>query len=355
MVVKAHNDNGRGSKAVAVVGAAGNIGKKLISALVADSRFDKIIAIDRRFVYFESDKIEFHKVDVVRDCFSELLLECDSLVYLVEDSKRRSNLAVAVNAMRNTLQEMDKARCRHMVFLSSALVYGAYNNNPIPITEKHEPIPIFALAHNRVKMSLERTLNKWSEKSKGENTLCILRPTTTVSESMSWISESLRTATSIRGEDIDSPVQYLHIEDLISSLILATSQKLNSVYNVAADGWIGADAFRELSPDPEDKVLSGRLRAISSRLYDWFFKDKVSEELEPYIAHPWVIANDKLKSEGWNPQFSNEESYIIGEPIPKWQKFIKNNRQEVSLGFTGLVLISTLWGLVRFVRRFFLR
>jgi hypothetical protein len=28
----------------------------------------------------------------------------------------------------------------------------------------------------------------------------------------------------------------------------------------------------------------------------------------PYLVHPWVIANDKLKAEGWTPSRTNEEA-----------------------------------------------
>ncbi len=39
----------------------------------------------------------------------------------------------------------------------------------------------------------------------------------------------------------------------------------------------------------------------------------------PYLMHPWVIANDRLKATGWAPQHSNEEAILDGIdalPVP---------------------------------------
>ena len=33
--------------------------------------------------------------------------------------------------------------------------------------------------------------------------------------------------------------------------------------------------------------------------------------LDPYVRHPWVVANDRLRSTGWRPLHSNEEALVI--------------------------------------------
>ncbi|HUV11241.1 MAG TPA: hypothetical protein VMX12_09695, partial [Acidimicrobiia bacterium] len=32
----------------------------------------------------------------------------------------------------------------------------------------------------------------------------------------------------------------------------------------------------------------------------------------PYLQHPWVVANDRLKAIGWRPQHTNEEAVRAG-------------------------------------------
>ena len=45
-------------------------------------------------------------------------------------------------------------------------------------------------------------------------------------------------------------------------------------------------------------------------------------EALPYLTHPWVIANDRLRTEGWAPRHTNEETLIetvaaLTKPFPK--------------------------------------
>ena len=44
------------------------------------------------------------------------------------------------------------------------------------------------------------------------------------------------------------PVQVVHVDDLAAALALAATRDLPGVYNVAADGWLDADAAREPIP-----------------------------------------------------------------------------------------------------------
>jgi hypothetical protein len=34
----------------------------------------------------------------------------------------------------------------------------------------------------------------------------------------------------------------------------------------------------------------------------------------PYLVHPWVVANDRLKSAGWKPRHSNDEAILLATP-----------------------------------------
>jgi hypothetical protein len=32
----------------------------------------------------------------------------------------------------------------------------------------------------------------------------------------------------------------------------------------------------------------------------------------PYLVHPWVIANDRLRALGWHPEHTNEQTILDG-------------------------------------------
>ena len=38
--------------------------------------------------------------------------------------------------------------------------------------------------------------------------------------------------------------------------------------------------------------------------------------LVPYLMHPWVVANDRLKGAGWKPIHSNEEALLLATGAP---------------------------------------
>ena len=117
---------------------------------------------------------------------------------------------------------------------------------------------------------------------------------------------------------------------------MVAGRRLSGVYNVAPDGWIGPEAFRELLGGVQVRVpgqVSDRLLAAGRR----YGIRPTPEGIEPYVRYPWVVANDRLRSAGWAPSLSNEETYVISTPSPPWAMSAQR-RQEVALGVAGLGL-----------------
>ena len=74
-------------------------------------------------------------------------------------------------------------------------------------------------------------------------------------------------------------------------------------------------------------------------------------ELLPYTVHPWVIANDRLRAEGWEPQSSNEEAFVASHRAGPWTTLSPRRRQELALGVSGAALIGGVAGVVTVLRR----
>ena len=77
--------------------------------------------------------------------------------------------------------------------------------------------------------------------------------------------------------------------------------------------------------------MSDRLLDVGRRLGI----GQVPVGIEAYVRHPWVIANDRLRSIGWAAEYSNEEAYVVGTPAPPWAVSAQR-RQELALGAAGL-------------------
>ena len=57
--------------------------------------------------------------------------------------------------------------------------------------------------------------------------------------------------------------------------------------------------------------------------------------LLPYTVHPWVVANDRLRADGWAPTSSNEEAYVATHAAGPLATISPRRRQEIALAVTG--------------------
>lgn len=317
---------------IAVTGAVGAVGRRTVRQLAADQSVDRVVAIDRAPAVHSGPTVETKRVDVLVDDLAPLLAGVDSLVHLVDVDGRRDDRVVTRRLLDRVLSAAAAAGCPHVVVLSSALVYGAHPDNPIPLLESHPIRPNADLAYAMAKLELETAATAWAKEHR--TALCIVRPTTTMSErGASWIARSLRAATLVRPEQIDPPVQFLHHDDLASALSLIARRRLGGIVNVAPDGWIGTEVFRELVGGLPVRMPAG----VGSRVLEAGRRYGIRSTptgIEPYVQYPWVVANDRLREAGWIPAFSNEEAFIAGTPAPPWAVSAQR-RQEIALAVAG--------------------
>jgi len=257
--------------------------------------------------------------------------------------------SVAVTAiLERLLTALGDAAVPHLVLLSSALVYGAHPDNPVPMTESQPIRPNPELTQATLKAELEGLAGQWRHEH--GTTVAVMRPTTALSEDgSSWVGSALRAALAVRAEQVDPPIQFLHHDDLASAVVLAAVEGLGEVYNVAPDGWIGADAFRALRGEIEVR-LPERLSEVRHRVARRVVDGSLLDGLEPYVRHPWVVANDQLRSAGWSPSYSNEESYMAGSTAPLLASLGPRERQELALGALGAAGAAAVGGAL-WVRR----
>lgn len=319
-------------ESIVVTGASGAIGRRVVRQLAADPDVQRVIAVDRISLSLVPAKIETYKIDILSASVADLVhlfAGAKSVVHLAATSGSSADAETTGELARHVLEVAAEANIPHLVVVSSALVYGAKADNPVPILETQSRSPHRPLAYAVAKVELEQDALAWAEGA--GRTLSILRPTTTLSErGASWVAKALRAATSVRPDQVDPPVQFLHHEDLSSAVSLATRRQLDGVYNIAPDGWIGAETFRELAGDPGVRLpiaVSKKVMQTARR----YGIGSVPPGIEPYVQHPWVIANDKIREAGWVPAFSNEEAFVLGTPAPPWSMSAKR-RQEVALG-----------------------
>ena len=161
--------------------------------------------------------------------------------------------------LHRVLDALSGAAVPHLVVMSSAMVYGAWKDNPVPLTEDAavRPNPDFDWAVQR--RQLERMAREWGQ-GRGR-AVTVLRPTAVVAEDrLGQLANTLRAARAGVVADADPPVQYLHAEDLAAAVVTALDGCYDGALNVAPDGWIPPDTLADLegaSAAAENAVASG--------------------------------------------------------------------------------------------------
>ncbi len=241
-----------------------------------------------------------------------------------------------------------------IVLLSSALVYGAWPNNPVPLTEDQALRPDNGLAFARQLALVEQLVDDWRTAAPGRS-VAVLRPVPAMAaDGTTTLARALAAGPAARLGDDDVPAQFLHLDDLAHAIVVAVTARLDGVYNVAPDGWVPGARVRALSGKASRFRLPDPVAEVIARLRWRFQRGPIPPGLRSYTASPWVVANDRLRATGWTPTVTNEQAFVEGTEARWWTMLTPKRKQELSLGAAGVLgtsLLATVALLVRRARR----
>lgn len=237
-----------------------------------------------------------------------------------------------------------------MVVLSSALVYGARADNPIPLTE-HAPIrpnPSIDAAMERAE--LERLCGTWS-RSRGA-TCAVVRPCIVVGpENEKWLARSPWATAGLQLRGAVAPVQFLHLDDLTTALVAVCRARFDGPVNVAPDGWLSVDEVRALKGPTARVRMYKPFAYVFAKIGKAFGVAPSDPDALLAASGPWVVANDRLRALGWQPSHSNEEAYVDADSGGIWARLTPRHRQQIALGGAATLVVGLLAGGALFLRR----
>ncbi|HEY2430071.1 MAG TPA: NAD-dependent epimerase/dehydratase family protein [Acidimicrobiales bacterium] len=305
-------------RSVVVTGLAGALGQRVAPSLLAD----EVVAGDA-----DSD-----------------LAGADTLVHLawLPAAPRGGTQTARANVedTRRLLAAADRAGVAAVVHLSSASVYGAWPDNPMPLTEEAALRPNPGVSDAIGRAEAERLVADWAADHPG-TTVAVLRPATVVGAGLdSWLARLLVGHAALRGQVLDPPRQFVHVDDLAAALALAVNRRLDGVYNVAPDGSVAGDVVRGLTAGRPSLPVPGRLASAAAHWMWSLHLSDTSPDVLPLVEHPWVIANDRLRAAGWVPRHTNEEAVVAGRPGSWWREMGPTRRQQVALAGAGLGVVG---------------
>jgi nucleoside-diphosphate-sugar epimerase len=310
---------------VVLTGASGSLGRR-VADLLADYEVVLANSLD------EIDSADVGRYECVK---VTTVVDLGSSDYDTRAARRES----ATESAASTLAIADRVAASHVVFVSSALVYGAAANNPVPLTEDATLRPDVEFVFARQLASAEELVEQWRS-SAPERTTCVLRPAVALAAGGgSRLATALVYGFGRRLAQADPPSQFLHLDDLAAAVSVGVDRRLDGVFNVAPDGWVPGERVRALSGERPRVPLPDRLSELVAGLRWRFLRGPIPPGLRPYTLEPWVISNGRLRAAGWTPTVTNEQTYVESTDAPWWTIVSPKRRQELSLGAGAIVVL----------------
>jgi UDP-glucose 4-epimerase len=301
-----------------ITGGSGYIGSRLVELLVAREDTERIVIADLRAPSVPWPKTTYIEIDI-RDRAIDPLLQAeepDALVHLafvlnpMRDERRMYD--IDVNGTQNVLFAASRAGVGHVLVASSTTAYGAWPDNPIPLTEEHPVRGMPNYEYARDKTEIDRMCQLWAAQHP-DRAMTIVRPCIVFGPSVdNYIVRFWQYAPFIPLIDgIDLEFQYVHEDDVVEALTRLLTERKAGIFNLTGDGTLRQSEAAELAGLKTRVVSFGPYRRLAGAL--WRLRVPRAEappgQLD-FMRFPWVASNERIKAElSWQPRFTSRQTF----------------------------------------------
>ena len=297
---------------VAVTGAAHGAGEALTRRLVGDPDVSKVVAIDD--ARGEVAGATWRVADVRDPGLAARLRGVDVVAHLALDlgvgGDGQARSALNVRGTQTVLTAAAASGVRRVVLCTSAMVYGALPDNPVPLDEDS---PLRAVPDGAVVsdlLEIERLARRAPAAHPGLS-VTVVRPATVVGPGVDTLLtrhfEAPRLLV-VRGSH--PRWQFCHVDDLAAALVLAVLGTVEGAVTVGCDGWMDQDEVETLTGMRRIELPAGIAFGTAERLHRLGVIPAPASDLQ-YLVHPWVVPSTRLREAGWQPSYDNPSA--LGE------------------------------------------
>ena len=308
---RGREDRGRGP-VVAVTGAARGLGHALTARLAASPRIGRVIAIDGH--RGDATGVTWRVVDIRDPALAGRLAGVDVVLHtdldLAPDSDQRSRRAFNVRGAQTVLTAAAAGRVGRVVLVTSAMVYGARPDNPVPLAED---APLGADPDGSVVGDLLEVehLAQRSPQANPGMAITVVRPAALVGEGVdTLITRHFEAPRLLAVKGCAPRWQFCHVDDLVSALELAATGEVTGKFAVGCDGWLDQEQVEELSGLRRIELPAGLTFGTAQRLHRAGITPALVTDLH-FVVYPWVVDCAALRQAGWKPAFDNETALQV--------------------------------------------
>ena len=279
-------------KTIGVTGATGFVGSVLVEKLLKKNYKVKLFV-------FEKEKCPFEEVE---DCRGDLLTgqgiekfleDTDVIVHLAGRVLPPDEEMISGNVLTtyNLVAKLLSSKVKKIIFSSSIAVYGDSNDRVFKETDKCNP----NTDYGRSKLSAEKIISKWSEKTEGESVVfrffSIYGPENRKGVVYNLCKDFIEKGkVTVFGSGLQRR-DLVYVDDVVELLELSLMKDLGGIYNV------GSGKYHTILD------LISILENVSGKKCKVDFKEAESEKVDEIL-----YSIDKLKDGfGWVPNVDIKE------------------------------------------------
>jgi UDP-glucose 4-epimerase len=305
------------TRAVAVTGSNGYLGRQVVAALAASPQIGSVLGYDLHLPGDPVAGVDYVAGDIRDPDLAEIFSNIDVVVHLAaivtpgRRPDRHLEYSVDVLGTENVLMACRTAGVRQIIVTSSGAAYGYHADQPALLTED-DPIrgnESFGYAYH--KRLVEEMLNEWRQ-SEPELAQLIFRPGTILGAGASNQITALferPIVLGLRGTDI--PFVFIWDQDVVQCILQGIFQKATGIYNLAGDGIMTMADIADSLGKPLVRLpvwlLRGALTVLSAMHLTQYGPEQVD-----FLRYRPVLDNRSLKSRfGYTPALTTREVFEL--------------------------------------------
>lgn len=342
----------RGAPVVAVTGAAGPVGERVVAALAGvphDVR--RVVGVDGR--RGATRGVQWRIADVASPTVAEKLIGSDVVVHLACEPDLEAALAQdpvarrerAVRSAQAVLTAVAAVGARHVVVVTSAMVYGALADSPIPLDEAG-PLrapPDAGLVGDL--LEVERVVDDARRAFPGTRST-VLRPAALVGAGVDTVvTRHFEAPRLLTVREAPTVWQFCHVDDLASAVVRVVVDGLTGALTVGSEGVITQESVERVSGMRRVELPSALAFGTAERLHRLGVLPMPAGDLS-YVVHPWVVPSTGLREAGWRPAYDNETCLgVLLEQVHGRRALVgrRVDRKDAAMGAAGaaVALVGT--------------